>query len=152
MWCDIWFVSRRQRTCKDLPFPSSAKDLLFFSHVITDAGFASAATHVPSWTNKRGGQNNKHMGIMRETKTFYKHSQNNFISCCFFSLTLTLWTNEKRCYYRLLSNTNLWCWSFFPLCPKLYNAIFALQHYWENVSQQKTNNYLIQAWGSFLCS
>lgn len=38
---------------KDIPSPSASRGLLFFSHVIFAAGFASAATHVASCGTKK---------------------------------------------------------------------------------------------------
>lgn len=48
----IQFWANNLKKKKDTPFPSANSGLLFFSHVIFAAGFASAATHVASW---RGG-------------------------------------------------------------------------------------------------
>lgn len=44
-------ISRRQDEGY-IPFPSATRGLLFFSHVIFAAGFASGATHVPSCGTK----------------------------------------------------------------------------------------------------
>lgn len=56
VWCPCWIVCQ-QTVCDALPFPSTTNGFPFFVHVIMAAGFALAATHVPTFAKQETKQN-----------------------------------------------------------------------------------------------
>lgn len=83
VWCDCWIVSECVGKQYVLPFPSATKGFPFFVHVIVAAGFASAATHVPTLVKQKMEQN-KEKSIKKITKS--KQQKQNAEGLCYITL------------------------------------------------------------------